>query len=493
MAGKIDARSQLPIVNLPPTLPSFADLQGCVLYWVGEVKKVSRNGKEVPTVLLLGDSGAYLCKMDSTVTRYSPYSALSQLVVRDQDTLLGFAHKSAADVDLLIRVPSGSSNPFDTSRALDRVIEIIRRIHWVHSGKDLPVEKIHKAESLSTLLRLAKPAEWNLKIEPMRTTKFLERMLSDQNDLDLDNEEHIHEEFSRLKRDLLLELQTERNNQYDQLLRLSLEYFMRISELEGKPLSSRSESGPGNEGLAQPKGLPYSDPRTAGCVECSRLKALLEEHPNADKKRLLAAEQQCITLNEQLKSLKEQLAPSRKELETLRTSMSKIDSILRDESVSASERMKSSLLLLTPIVHGDSVGAVSAGYEEPSATAAEITGLRLLIREMHANHSAEIEKLKSAFREYDREMVKTVSSLLGEATPVPSRQSERIVTDARSQVLRSNELPSPANATQFQPSPIQRRVPLPSPTPDDRPGPGRVASPVASPSGPRSPGIRWGS
>ena len=446
MPPKVDPRTSLPIIDIPSKyLPALNNLQSSIIHWIGPVGKVGSQFKEGSKLLVLGDAALYVCNFDGAIRRCSMYQHLKELVVKDDDATIGFKHESEQDVDLLLRFPTEQQQHRE-------VISIIRKIYWTHVGKDIPIVKLAGAEKITGHVRLSKPAGWVLRIEPLRKAAAIQKMVGDQRMAEQKAEERLHEEFVRLKQDLLGQMELARNAQYDRMVKQSVDYVAKYQELleqnaalkhqldRLEPYAGGDDASPRSPPRAQRVVSP-TQPATSKCARCVELEHLLEQHPNADKRRAKAAEEAVETLEKQMHALEKSIEPDRKELQQLRKLVASLEGVLRDQAVAPAERVKAAIRLTGATVYSGAVGGPPP--KEYKALEHEVATLRGLIRDANTYHMVELQELRTAVAEYDREMVKAVRAAL-EALPFSSgeplaSQSQRIVDEAKSGLRNSQQ------------------------------------------------------
>ena len=436
----MDPRTALPIINVPNHLEaSFGYFSGAVIHWIGRVLKVCSSGKDSERLFIVADAASYLCDLAGNVVRCISYRLMRDIVVRDESPrLVGFrfSEEAAGEYDIVVR--------FNSKEDMVCVTSYLSRIYWAHSGREIKLERVQEGEgSIESRLNLIKPKHWTLRLEPLRQIRFLEKQLNEQYISDQRNDQLIWDEFVRLKKELQAQFETSRNDQYDRMLQQNIVLIAELREKEEELLQLKRVSSRFNGGgslVVAASGLTLDGGGGSGggvlCPNCLRMQKILEQHPNIDKVRCHTAETSLVEAITQLDRIREELNPFKKEIQLLRSRVNIAHSLLQDENVSLSERVRGGLKILDPIA----VPIVSDDEQNMNNTLSEeLKWMKQLVVDASNFHTLELQKLRHEFALYDRHLVEAVKYAIEHHVPqsrVSSSQSAAtIVSNARERVV----------------------------------------------------------
>lgn len=474
----------LPLAAVPPRLlPAFAPVQQTIFHWIGFVRKISPgNWKETEKVAIVGDAALYVCDDDASISRCLVYADMSEVMIRDDDDSMGFRMGPKGEHDAMLRFGQ---------RDFETVLSMVRKIYWAHMGREIKIVRLGPVDPIQPHLSLEKRMDWTLKVEPLKPRKFLEKLLSDQSVAYQKDVDSVHTEFMRIKNELNYALESARNQQYDRMVRQTASYVQQLAQKDGEVQMLKAEleraqqfvldtnasraiqrtlarlnptfvpDGGASGGAAPTGGATASfardahtreggDAPEAECTNCSQLRQLLESHPNADKRRVLAAEESLTAAEKELKTLHRTTAPLADDVKALRDALKKAGDVLLDQRLTLQDRVRAASQVTTPYtVGGKKPGGAPASSGQsmtvppaPDVTTLteELLTLRGVLRDASALHMAELDRLRAEFNAYDEAMVTAVRTAMEAsgtvaATSQVRTQASNLVSAERSRVL----------------------------------------------------------
>jgi uncharacterized membrane protein len=424
-----DPRTLLPIVGVPNGLgPAFKQLQGCLLHWIGRAYKVSTTGKEVCRVVIVGDAALYVCEEDATISRCVLVANIGELGLRSTEDLLGLRVIGAHEYDLAIR--------FLSDRDFAFVVQALRRIYWSHMGRELGCREL---ENVTASLRLAKPAAFTVKIEPLRPLKYLERLIADH---EADIHRHIeeaHDEFVRIKNVLKAELDIIRTTRYEQLVEELASTSTRLSNTTDALEALRAEAAKVRDHVMDTNArrsldralasAPQSEavrPRSDNvCSTCEDWRALAAKDTTDLRNRIVLSESNVASLTKELELVRESVQPLRDDTAAHNATLHRVREIAGNQRHSPADRLRGICELLDHINLTASSSGQAAKHTSQNA-------LRQLVRDLSFQHMAALSNVRQQFAAYDEALVVAVRRALEDMGRDP-RAAESVVMDARDQ------------------------------------------------------------
>jgi hypothetical protein len=269
-----DPRTGLEIVDVPPEHGKyFSELKGAVIHWFGVVDKYNSKWRTEPRIAILTDQCVYLCRPDGGITRCLNVRYIQRVVMSEQ-TAIGF-QVGPPERDLLVA--------FKTPQEREMVARILRATYQATVGYDLAELRLtdESGENIHSLLQLAKPAAWTLKVEPIRSTKALTRMMLDKQRREEEERREVEAEYRRLEEGLKQELQQYRTEEYDRLVQQLAEHA-RLLERKQQEVQHLRDTF-----------VSLEDKEVwRSCPNCADLRRALQQSGNDDKQKILRLERQ---------------------------------------------------------------------------------------------------------------------------------------------------------------------------------------------------------
>lgn len=269
-----DPRTELEIVDVPPEYGKyFAELQGSVIHWFGAVDKYDRTWRPQPRIAILSDMNIYLCRPDGGITRCLPMKLIQELILSEQ-TAIGF-RAGPPEYDMLLSVKNMQDR--------EAMVHVVSRVYWAQVGTEIVIRRLtgDSGEAMQQNLKLKKPDDWMLSVQPISSTKVLSKTLREMEERQRKDHDIVDSEFRRIKEGLKQELQNYRSEEYDRLTQQLSEYVQLLDakDKEIQHLKDTSVSLDNKE-------------IWAACPNCAELRAVLESTPADDRQKILRLERQ---------------------------------------------------------------------------------------------------------------------------------------------------------------------------------------------------------
>ncbi|CUF98897.1 Hypothetical protein, putative [Bodo saltans] len=485
---KSDPRTGLDIVEIPVTHAKyFGDLKGSLIHWFGDVEKFNRMWRVQKRVCIVTDVCIYLCRIDGSITRCAHIQGIQEAIVTD--TALGL-RIGPPDYDMLIK--------FDKVKDREDVLHVLSKVYWCVNGQQLERRQLNSesGEAMQQVLNLTKPENFVNRVEPLKSTRALQRLMEEKRRREEEDRMVVEQEFERIKEGLALELQKYRSEEYDKMAAQLASYVKLLNDKDRQIDHLKATS------------VSLNDPDVwKKCPNCANYRKMLESHPNEDKQKnfrlqreiesqrhivehLQAAIQHRSGVGRgggsggdlggssmQVAALKAELAESsrkNKELQHLLLESPMLTSEVRDRIVrllsSSSDGAETAERVLL-----NGRDAVDVLHEKER----EIQHLKSTLRDATFRHVQELEACREQIQRYDEQVVSYVSKiqqmhnqqssmLMGDSQGSPSRAANFSATDFQASTPRqqrgsANPLQSYALPQALQQSPIRNSVASPSP------------------------------
>jgi hypothetical protein len=518
----VDPRTMLPLATVPPRLlPAFASVQGCLLHWIGPARKVALTLKEAEKVCIVGDAALYICDFDATIRRCIVFAELRDLITRADDDAVGFRMTAKAEYDIVLRF--GMNDVGYVVNAIKRIYwaHMSRELPVMDLGAADPIHphvNLTKPPGWTMKMEPLRPRRYLEKLIADQDVAFHrhveevhDEFVRIKNELQHALESCRNQQYDRMVQQCASYVQKLANKDaYVQLLRGEMararthildsaaadavDRMLAVSDpafvasdadrmaalLLNRPNADAVTTSAGGGGAsafatsfitgrreASLRGTAVSfgqlggEERAEGCESCAQLRSLLEEHPNLDKRRVLAAEEALATARRELDLARAAAEPAAREMASMRDALGRADAVLADQRLSLQDRVRAAGQFTTPYAvlaatkggmggsKGNASAAMKVGVHAPmnvpppadvTALTAEVLTLRGVLRDASSLHMAELHKLQRQFDVYDEAMVAAVRLAL-ESSGValsnnPKTLAEGVVARERDRVLR---------------------------------------------------------
>lgn len=461
MAGelKADPRTGLEIIDVPPQHAKyFSDLKGSLIHWFGVVEKYNRLWKPQKRVAVLSDQCIYLCRLDGGITRCMHMQAIQELIL-GEGTAIGF-RVGPPDYDMLLTV--------DSVQDRESVVHIVSKVFWSLIGHDIVIRRLSgdSGEAMHQNLNLTKPKDWVLKIEPLKSTKALSKLLLEKQKKEDEDKRVVQEEFERIKGGLRAELQRYRSEEYDLMVDQLSQYVKALEERDAEIAHLKETS------------VSLDDPEVwRKCPNCAQLRRVLESHPNDDKQKVLRLEREIESqrhivehlqaaiqhrsgaasklLNENA-SESNQIAVLNQELATAQRKNKELQQLVLDSPFLTSDvKQKADRLIATNADQSVSIDRTGGtGSKEVIDVIAEkdreIRHLKSVLRDASFRQVQELESIRAQFHKYDTQIIEYLEKVFaGQIRPsgLPSNPRDMAVATAEAAKHAATPLAFPsANA-----------------------------------------------
>lgn len=263
---KSDPRTGLDIVDIPVTHAKyFGDLKGSLIHWFGDVEKFNRMWRVQKRVCIVTDVCIYLCRIDGSITRCAHIQGIQEAIVTD--TALGL-RIGPPDYDMLIK--------FDKVKDREDVLHVLSKVYWCVNGQQLERRQLNSesGEAMQQVLNLTKPENFVNRVEPLKSTRALQRLMEEKRRREEEDRMVVEQEFERIKEGLALELQKYRSEEYDKMAAQLASYVKLLNDKDRQIDHLKATS------------VSLSDPDVwKKCPNCANYRKMLESHPNEDKQK----------------------------------------------------------------------------------------------------------------------------------------------------------------------------------------------------------------
>jgi hypothetical protein len=410
-----DPRTGLDIIDIPPKHQKyFGDLSGAVIHWFGEVDKYNRMWTHQRRVAIFTDQCVYLCQLDGGITRCVNVRWINEIILTEKSAI-GFK-VGLPDYDMLISV--------DTTAAREAIVNIVTKVYASLVGTELTVRRLagNSGVALQQQLVLAKPKEWSLKIEPVKSVKALTKLILDKQKREEEDRRVVEEEFNRIKEGLKQELKRYRTEEFERAVD-QLGQYVKALEEKDREIQYLKETR-----------VDENDPAVwRKCPNCAETKKLLDSNSNDDKQRIMRLEralEEQRHIVENLQTAIQYRSAAVKQTAEASGGETALSQALRTELADANRKNKElqQLIIESPFLtaeikqrasaiaqHRDSGMGGSGGAAAASGTInseaiaerdREIRHLKSLLRDATARHVQELEALRAQFKQYDNEIVR---------------------------------------------------------------------------------------
>jgi hypothetical protein len=421
----IDPRTQLQIIDIPPEHAKyFSVLKGTVIHWFGIVDKFNRMWHLDRRVAIFSDSCIYLCRLDGGITRCVHVRNIARVLIGENNAI-GFQINSP-DYDLLIQLGNVQER--------EAVLNIVRCVYYRIVGQDLDVAKLsdEASQAMQQELRLTKPPNATLRIEPIRSIKALMKTLDDQKRKEEDDKKVVEQEFLRIKEGLRKELQLYRTEEYERVVD-QLTKVNKALEERDREISRLTEET-----------VSKDDPELwKQCPNCARMHERLSSNSNDDKQKIMRLEREIESQQHIMEHLKAaiqfrttnqtgatggdadsgQLNAVRAELADANRRNKELMQLITQSNVLTSEMKQRAARIAN---HRDgataTTGYTSSDWSELVAEKErEAKHLKGLLRDSTFRHVQELESIRGQFQRYDEQIVDYLEKVFAGAIPASGR------------------------------------------------------------------------
>eukprot|EP01062_Namystynia_karyoxenos_P062578 TRINITY_DN55481_c0_g1_i1.p1 TRINITY_DN55481_c0_g1~~TRINITY_DN55481_c0_g1_i1.p1 ORF type:complete len:654 (+),score=201.08 TRINITY_DN55481_c0_g1_i1:85-1962(+) len=171
----VDPRTGLRLAEIPKEYKkNFADLEGSIIHWFGEVQKVNRKFAAQPRVLIITDQCLYMCTKEGDITRCVQVKDIPEMIVDPElDTHVALVVKPVdekgvpiPEYDMLFSVHSKVD--------YDDICSILDKVSVHQRGQPIP-RRVLRGSKLSdpNVVNLQKPTNWRLLWVPVHSKSML--------------------------------------------------------------------------------------------------------------------------------------------------------------------------------------------------------------------------------------------------------------------------------------------------------------------------------
>eukprot|EP00759_Apiculatamorpha_spiralis_P053803 PhF_6_TR640/c0_g1_i2/m.892 len=218
----VDPRTELPIIDVPPEYEkSFSDLQGTVMHFFCSVGKYNAKGTLQTRILIISDTTIYLCLETGSIVRCALVGQIQEIILSKPNVMA--IKMLPPEYDIMMR--------FLKTEQRQNAFDILRTIYWEQMGHTVQSsETFIDPGAAAGQLRLEKPKDYTLRVDPIKTKKALAHIVEVHRQHNQFDRSIVVDEMARLKQNLKAEIQKCRISEVQHLIQQNQQLQKEIQE-----------------------------------------------------------------------------------------------------------------------------------------------------------------------------------------------------------------------------------------------------------------------